>query len=323
MDPASRVRTLPNRGRFIKPCPGTPGHVCCGYRIIHFAQGCTLGCSYCILGGYLNEDVPLMFSNRDELFSQLEETFKNRKGLLRFGTGEFTDSLLFENRYPLHEKLIRFFAEREGGVLEIKTKTVNIEHLLGIDPKDNVIMAWSLNSDAAAGREEPGAPQVGDRIEAARRAQESGYKLAFHFDPLILYPGWEAGYRETVRRLFSRIRPESVVYISMGSLRFPHDMLNLLYENDAGFLYTGEFTRGEDNKVRYFRPLRTKLYLSLKKALTEYVDDSILYLCMELPEVWQDVFGVQGMSSSSLAFRLDSACSRAFGTPCNGTDSLN
>jgi spore photoproduct lyase len=295
-----------NKGRFIRPCPGTPRHVCCGYQIIDFARGCDIGCSYCILSSYFGLEAPALYGDRERLFTQLDEFLGKSRGIVRFGTGEFTDSLLFEDRYPLYHRLVPYISRRTDAVLEIKTKTTNIESLLKIAEHDNTIAAWSLNSKHIAETEEGAAPSVQRRIEAARAVQTAGYRLAFHFDPIILYEGWEEGYRETIDLLFKRIDPENIVYVSMGTLRFPPRM-----KTRIKMLSTGEFIQGKDGKLRYFRPLRTRAYITIKSYLSEAVDDSRLYLCMESPTVWEDVFGA-GMTSSGLKKRLDRACFSKF-----------
>ena len=44
-----------HRGRFLKACPGTAeSYRCCLYQILHLGLGCNIGCSYCVLQGYLN-----------------------------------------------------------------------------------------------------------------------------------------------------------------------------------------------------------------------------------------------------------------------------
>jgi spore photoproduct lyase len=294
------------QGRFIKPCPGTPRHVCCGYQIIDFARGCNLGCSYCILTTYFGREKPVLFTNTEKLFTELKSFLAENLGISRFGTGEFTDSLFFEEKIPLYPRLVPYFSKRNDAILEIKTKTTRTKSLLGIREHDNTIVAWSLNSRYIAASEERGVPSIEERIEAAREVQTAGYKLAFHFDPIVVYDGWEEGYKRTIDLLFERVDPESIVYISMGTLRFPSQMRRSIPKIAAG-----EFIQGADNKLRYFRPLRTRVYLTMKEYLTSGVDEDILYLCMESPTVWEDVFGMV-MTSDQLKARLDNACRSKF-----------
>jgi spore photoproduct lyase len=306
------VRLEDRKGRFIRPCPGTPRHVCCGYRIIDIAHGCHLGCSYCVLSHYFKGGETVIFRNWRKLFGELERFLERRKGLHRFGTGEFTDSLLFEEFRLLYRELIPFFSRSDGAVLELKTKTANVGPLLEIGDHANVIAAWSLNSERVSLREEGRAPRMAQRLEAARRVQEEGYALAFHFDPIVLHEGWREGYERTVDALFREIHPRSVAYISLGALRFPHGMGETAMRGVADYL-AGEFVKGNDNKMRYFRPLRVAAYRFLVSLLEKHVGRDILYLCMESPTVWEDVFRIRGMTTQRLSARLDDACGKIFG----------
>ena len=75
------IKKIDNKGKFIKSCPGTPKHVCCGYQIIDFAHGCTLGCTYCALNYYDNFDTPFVYQNLDKLYRELDDFIKREKVL--------------------------------------------------------------------------------------------------------------------------------------------------------------------------------------------------------------------------------------------------
>ncbi len=305
------IKKLNNKGRFIKPCPGTPNYVCCGYQIIDFAHGCSLGCTYCILNYYFKNEPVTIFKNRKKLFDELEEFLEKREGITRFGTGEFTDSLLLEQALPLYNELIPYISNNNKAVLELKTKTANIEGILKIKEHRNTILSWSVNSIYVAQKEERYAPGIDTRIDAAFRVQESGYKLAFHFDPIIIHENWEAEYRKTIDLIFKKVHPENIVYISMGTLRFIPEMKHLMEKMDTGYR-GGELIKGSDNKMRYFRPLRTLVYQKIKTYLKNYVDENVIYMCMENPTVWEDIFNISHMTSKKLITRLDNACLNKF-----------
>ncbi len=308
---AAAYRYEENRGRFIKPCPGTPRYVCCGYRIVNIAQGCTLGCTYCILDHYFDADIPVLFSNVEKLYEELEQTVADSKGILRLGTGEFTDSLLYEDYYNVYARILPIIACSSNAVLELKTKTVHIDPLINMDRYDRIILSWSLNSNYIASQEEHEAPSIEERIKAAQRVEAYGYKLAFHFDPIVFYDGWEQGYKTTIETLFHSIEPNNVVYVSMGSLRFSSHVQASFMQRSVLYLH-GDFIRGLDGKMRYFRPLRTKLYRTVLSYLKQYIPEELVYLCMENQDVWKDVFEIDNMTSGRLAKRLDRACMRAF-----------
>lgn len=282
-----------NRGEFVKPCPATPRYLCCDYRILDFCGHCAMDCTYCVLQSYLNSPVLTLYANVDEMMARLRGFLREHgRRRLRVGTGEFTDSLVLEHLTGFHAGIIPFFREEERAVLEIKTKTDNVDGLLEVDPGTSVIAAWSLNPPCVTRTEEFRVAALEQRLAAARRCQDAGYLLAFHFDPLIRFPGWERAYREVVRRLFDAVDPDRVAYLSMGCIRF---MPSLKPVVEARFPHTKilyeEFVRGEDGKMRYLKPVRVEMYRRMVGWVRERAPAAAVYFCMERPDVWERVLG--------------------------------
>lgn len=305
-----------NRGRFLEACPGTGrAYRCCQYLILNTGLGCPLACTYCVLQAYLNNPFLTLYVNRDDMFQELERSARIVPGrFMRIGTGEYMDSLALEPLTGFVPAVAEFFQHRPHLMLELKTKTTNIESLLEHDYRDAFIVSWSLNANAICAQEEHGTASLSDRILAARALIEKGYRVGFHFDPVIAYSGWKEGYRATVELLKEHIPPESVVWISIGSLRF---MPRLKAIAHAAFpstsIYTGEFVSGLDGKMRYLQEIRLELYTCLVSWLREYSQDILLYYCMESPSVWRQTMGSAPASNWELKKLLD--CSL---TGCRG-----
>ena len=70
-----------------------------------------------------------------------------------------------------------------------------------LGPNPQVIFAWSLNPEEVVRAEERFASPLAARLKAAATAAAAGFRVAFHFDPLIYFPGWEEAYRRTVAAL--------------------------------------------------------------------------------------------------------------------------
>ncbi len=299
------------RGRFFRPCPGTKAYLCCGYRIFHLGQGCPLDCTYCILQAYFNQPWLTFFVNvLEDGLRELKEALTPGK-TFRVGTGEFTDSFAFEPFARLNPKLIEFFAGQKEAFLELKTKTTAIDHLKDLRHERHTILAWSLNAPSVSLREEKGAPSVFERIRAAEKASAWGYPVAFHFDPLIRFPGWEEEYARVVRELLTRIPPENICWISLGSLRFMPELKEIAWERfPETKIFSDEFICGLDGKRRYFRPLRVKLYRHLYRLIKELAPEVCVYLCMESPEVWEEAFGFSPQEKGGLPRMLDEAARR-------------
>jgi spore photoproduct lyase len=253
------IRPFP--GRLVKACPGTTGHICCGYKTINVLTNCPMDCSYCILQGYLNNPCLTLYVEFDKIFGEIEEILtKYPRRVFRFGTGELGDSLILDKVVGFAAEAVPFFAARENAVLELKTKSAEVDHLLALDHRGKTVISWSLNPQQVIEQEEHGAAPLDARLEAARRCSDAGYPVGFHFDPLISYPGWQEEYRGVVDLLFEKIDPSRVMWVSLGGLRFPPALKQVAQKRfPFSRIFTGELITGEDGKLRYIKPLRVKL----------------------------------------------------------------
>ena len=277
-----------------------------------------MDCVYCILQAYLNNPWLSFFVNTDDLLAELTTTFSETpQTFRRIGTGEFTDSMALDRVTGLSRILIEFFKDIPNAVLELKSKAVVLDNLKHSEHGGRTIMAWSLNSTEIMAREELRTASLDQRLAAAAQCAAWGYKLAFHFDPLIYHPGWEKGYQETIDRLFATVPAASIVWISMGALRFLPALKNIASRRfPRSRFFHEEFVLGLDNKFRYFRPLRTKMYQHMAHHLSRYLDpDTCLYLCMESDEIWRDIFGFTPEERGGLSAMLDLAARTRCGQP--------
>ncbi len=306
-----------HKGRFVKPCPGTPGeqYLCCGYQILHVGTNCPLDCSYCILQGYFNEPGLRAFCNIEQGLDQvLERVSKNPEKVLRIGTGEFTDSLALDHVLHWTEKIVPRLSGVRNLALELKTKSIEIRGLLRQKQREGIIVSWSLNSPYISGKEEKGAAPLKKRILAARTCQEEGFAVGFHFDPMVWYPGWEDGYERTVEVLAQHIDPAQVVWISVGSFRYPPSLKPIIRaRHPQTRIFEGEFIRAPDGKMRYFKPVRVELYQFIKEKLDAWSKRLGLYLCMESSDVWEKALGWSPGSSDGLSQYLDDRVRIIFG----------
>ena len=296
-----------NKGAFLKSCPGTREYLCCGYRILHIGCYCTMDCAYCILQGYFHPPVLTYFINQEDMSDELEDAFA-RKEILRIGTGEFTDSLIWDMWSDLTPRLVERFGRQNHAILELKTKTVAIDRLKGLKHNGKTIVAWSLNTPRMIESQEHGTASLKARMRAAAQCQQWGYRLAFHFDPLVIYPGCEEAYRQVLRTLFDHVSAEGIAWISMGTMRFMPELQSIIRRRfpQSDITY-GEFIPGLDGKMRYFKPLRIRLYRSMVQWLRVHAPQVTVYLCMEDETVWRKSFGFIPRSKGGLPAMLDEA----------------
>lgn len=302
-----------NKGAFIKNCPGTRVYTCCGYKILHIGTYCTMDCSYCILQSYFHPPVLQYFVNHDDLLAELDRMFLE-KTVYRVGTGEFTDSMIWEAWTDLSSLLVPKFAAQSHVVLELKTKTTAIARLKLMSHNRKTIVAWSLNTSRVIRKEERYTASLSARIRAATECQAWGYPLAFHFDPLFIYDGCDDDYRQVVRQLFSQVSSENIAWISLGSFRFMPSLKPIVQKRFPGSkIIYGEFITGLDGKLRYFKPLRIDLYRKMTDWIREIAPDVLIYFCMEDDEVWQKTLGFIPAERGGLPKMLDESAVRICG----------
>jgi len=282
-------------GTFLQHCPaGTTGMVCCNYLVVNFASNCPFDCSYCFLQDYVaNNPAVKIFTNVHDGLAEIDTALgRHPEKQFRVGTGELADSLALDAVSGLTLDLVPFFAARSNAVLELKTKSVCIENLLSLPATERVVVSWSVNAPAIVAAEDRGAAPLDARIEAAARVQAAGYRVGFHFDPLVAHDGWERGYRELVDRIFSRIDPAGVAWISLGSLRMtPRLKAAIRARQDRGQILSGELVPCADGKERVWRGLRVQMYRHILEWLRGVDANMPLYICMEPASVWEKVMG--------------------------------
>ncbi|MBA3013721.1 MAG: DNA photolyase [Proteobacteria bacterium] len=297
-----------NRGHFFKPCPGTKEYRCCGYQVLNIGMNCPMDCVYCILQAYLNNPWLSSFVNVEDLLAEIARTFAAEpERRWRIGTGEFTDSLALDELTGLSRELVPFIGRHPNAVLELKTKSAAIANLEGLSHQGRVIVAWSLNSPSIMRGEEWRTATLDERLQAAAQCAQWGYRLAFHFDPIIDHPGWREGYTETIDCLFRSVPADKIAWISLGALRFlpPLKQISARRFPKSRFMFE-EFVPGLDGKQRYFRARRVELYRHLFKELKGRVySKTCIYLCMESDEIWEEVFGFVPDDFGGLAAMLE------------------
>ncbi|MBN2401431.1 MAG: DNA photolyase [Spirochaetes bacterium] len=291
------------KGRFFQTCPGSRGVTCCNYRIVNTGFNCLFDCTYCFLNSYLNSFGILQFTNLEEMYREIDIFLKDIDPdyVYRIGSGEFTDSLMMDNVTRIGENLIAKFVPHGNVMFELKTKSDNIDHLLSIKEKGSTVLAWSLNTERNIERYEHESALLHERIEAAKKAGKAGFFLAFHFDPIIIYDKWEEDYCELIRRLFSNVGRDKVVWISLGCFRYSPGFKDVLREKFPDEELTlEEMFPGIDGKYRYLKNKRIEIYRTMKSCISKYTDKPFIYLCMEGVDVWHSVFNKYYDSSFAL-----------------------
>jgi spore photoproduct lyase len=277
-----------HKGRLIHKCPGTKGFLCCHYIVLDLIENCPIDCSYCFLRSYLTNFSLSVHTDLSKVQELIHCYANQNKKLFRLGTGELSDSLALDHITHHSLFLMETVKDIPHLVLELKTKSNNVDLLLTTDPPDNIVISWSLNPQSIIDTEEIFAATLVQRLQAAKKVCENGYRVAFHFDPIILIENWEQAYGEVVKQLFQIVDNQKIMWISLGGLRF-----NKPNELPTSSIFSGEFIPCQDTKYRYFAELRYEMYRFMISRIKAQDASVPVYMCMEDRDAWEILFDQQ------------------------------
>lgn len=282
-DRADNIFIVDQREDFFKRCPCSKGVKRCGYSILNLGFGCIFECTYCYLQEYTNSPGIILPADPGRFFDE----FRRHKGLdVRIGTGQFTDSLMLDDLTEYSPAIIDFFGGKKA-IFEFKTKTANISNILKQDHSGNIVISWSLNPQKIIDKNEFHTASLAERLNAAKRCAAAGYKVGFHFDPVIYCEGWQGLYSRAIDELRDRISERHIAWISLGTLRFGPRAKNIIERRFPGNdILNGELVFGRDPKLRYPDWIRYEVYSFMLAELRRRYANVWIYLCMEDKRMW-------------------------------------
>jgi spore photoproduct lyase len=281
------------KGKFLKPCPATAeSYRCCNYLVINESTNCPIDCTYCILQVYINHPLITIYTNIEKLLGEIKSlSHLNPERILRIGTGELTDSLALDPITGLSEKIIEQLPEFPNLLLELKSKTDHINHLLNASP-DRVVLSWSVNPQNLVKTDEKKSSSLHYRLLAARKAVDKGFLIGLHFDPIIYQSEGLESYSHLIKQIADYVNPGRIAWMSLGTFRFPPQLKPVIQERfPKNRIMIGEQITGLDGKIRYIKPLRLMIYRDIVQSIRKELGDVFIYFCMESQDVWEKILG--------------------------------
>jgi len=237
--------------------------VCCGLHTIDAVMGCPFSCSYCTIQTFYGDVAEMQ-----------------------------ADLLVWGDRGGILEALLEFAAENPNVLLELKTKSDNVDALLAREIPRNVVCSWSLNTDTIIRNEEHGTASLRRRLLTARSLAESGSRVAFHFHPMVHYHGWRDEYGDVAASLVSDFAPYQVAFISMGSMTLIRPVVRQIRKRGGETkILQMQMVPDPHGKLTYPEELKVEMFHHLYGAFRPWQEDVFFYLCMETAPVWEAVLG--------------------------------
>ena len=279
-------------------CPvASPKTRCCNLMTLDTVDNCGFACSYCSIQS---------FFPRGEVFfdpsfpAKLAALYIEPEGIYHIGTGQSSDSLLWGNSHQVLDALIAFAERHPNVILELKTKSANVGHLLRRRLPANMLCTWSLNTEPVIAHEEQGSASLEGRLQAARQLADRGALIGFHFHPMVHYQGWEEDYARVFEQVQRDFQPDEVAMVSLGTLTFTRPVLRKIRERGTPSQILKMPLVEADGKLSYPEETKLELFTQAYQSFSETWRNAVFfYLCMENHRFWKPVFGFDYPSNTA------------------------
>jgi spore photoproduct lyase len=272
-------------------CPvASPKTRCCNLLTLDAVESCGFDCSYCSIQSFYNENKIGFDKN---FASKLKNLKLDPDKTYHIGTGQSSDSLMWGNKHGILEALFEFAKKNPNVILELKTKSDNISYLLENEVPKNILCTWSINTPTIIKNEENLSASLEQRINSARKLADKGVLVGFHFHPIVVYENYLEEYKQTVKILTEKFKPEEVVLVSLGTLTFIKPVIKKLRSRDFKSKILQMPMENASGKQSYPLDIKEEMFKGVYKAFTPWHNKVYFYMCMEDESLWKKVFGYE------------------------------
>ncbi|MET0069988.1 MAG: spore photoproduct lyase family protein [Candidatus Thiodiazotropha sp.] len=279
-------------------CPvASPRTRCCNLMTLDAVENCGFDCSYCSIQSFYHGD-EVRFDR--DFATKLARLELDPQRSYHIGTGQSSDSLMWGNQGGVLDALLEFAWRNPNVILELKSKSKNVSHLLKAELPPNLLCTWSLNTPTLIAHEEHLTAPLEERLRAARRLADLGVLVGFHLHPMIHYADWRREYGALLQRLPQTFSAEEVALVSLGTLTYIKPVIRQLRERRGFRSKILQMPMVEsDGKLSYPREIKEQMFSFAYQSLRPWHGEVFFYLCMENPALWRPVFGYEYASNQA------------------------
>jgi len=303
---ASKPRAIEKSSLGLGRCPvASPRTLCCNLQTLDAVDNCGYGCSYCSIQSFFDGK---QISFDKGFADKLKNLELDAEKTYHIGTGQSSDSLMWGNSHGVLDAVIDFARANPNVILELKTKSANVSHLLRSDAPKNIICTWSLNTPTLIHYEEHGTASLDKRLDAARKVADAGFLVGFHFHPIVHYDQCQQDYGLVVEQLSALFTPEEVALVSMGTLTYIKSVIREIRKRAIPTQILKMPMVDSDGKQSYPDEIKLALFSQVYNSFPDsWKNDVFYYLCMENHRLWKPVFGYEYASNSEFETAMKNA----------------
>lgn len=287
-------------------CPvASPKTLCCNLQTLDAVDNCGYGCSYCSIQSFF-DGKQISFDNG--FADKLKNLQLDPDKTYHIGTGQSSDSLMWGNSHGVLDAVIDFAHKNPNVILELKTKSANVKHLIQSGAPKNIICTWSLNTPTLIRHEEHGTATLEKRLAAARQVADAGYIVGFHFHPIIHYDNYAVDYQSVVKQLTAQFSTDEVALVSMGTLTYIKSVMREIRKKAIPGQILKMPMVDADGKMSYPDDIKLSLFSHVYDSFpNEWKSNVFYYLCMENQRFWKPIFGFEYASNNEFETAMKKA----------------
>ena len=218
---------------------------CPGFWNLAIGTFCRHSCTYCFLNLTMRmRPLSIEHINLSRLKTNLKSfNKKNSHDHVLLNAGESSDPLDNEPLLHLWNRIVELIRDSGNQILCL-TKSDNVDSIPSLGDENlvnSVIYSWSINPESVVQRYEPHTASSENRLLAAKKLKDFGYRIRFRIDPILPLQFMEAlsnGNNISLKDVdlddyftlidkFSRIEPEMVTF---GTFRALPPLFNFLID---------------------------------------------------------------------------------------------
>ena len=167
---------------------------------------CIYDCRYCFLQGMFSSANYVIFVNFEDFDASIKNVInQNINSKITFFSGYDCDSLALENVTGFAKHILPIFQQYPEVEIEFRTKSIQREPFMSIEPMENVIMAYSLIPDLMSSSLDNKVPSISKRIQVISDLALRGWRIGLRFDPLIHGKDWKFLYEDLLEKVYNSI----------------------------------------------------------------------------------------------------------------------
>ena len=241
---------------------------------------CIYDCEYCFLQGKHMSAHYLLFINYEDFFLEIKKKLKiNNSQKNYFFSGYDCDSLALDGITGFVDYFLPIFKKNKNAVLEIRTKSIQINKILKYKSFNNCVIAFSFTPEEVSKVTEIGVPTVSSRIAMMEKLSKAGWKIGLRLDPLIYHNNYKSNYKKLINKIFYNIGNESFHSVSVGAMRFPKSIYNKIERLYPDSTLLASALESKKGMVSYHKNIEKEMIQYCRSYLAKYLPVEKIFQC--------------------------------------------